>query len=57
MLTGSFKFVKDMHIEMKYPFDSSVTFSATYSGETLRGVAHGLGEFEWEGVRGYGMFH
>ena len=54
MLSGVFKYVKDMPLEMIHPWEQSETINAKFSGETDKGLAHGLGEFTWDEGRGFG---
>ena len=56
MLTGSFRFVTNLKIKIRHPRWEEVDLEAFYSGETINGLAHGLGEFTWEGGRGFGTF-
>ena len=63
MLNGTYRFVTDMSIQLRNPWDPSNIINAKYSGETVRGIAHGLGEFIWgeeqrsrKCHRGFGTF-
>ena len=56
MLTGLYRYSNSMTISMKHPWKSSLVIIAIYSGETLRGVPSGLGEFTSGDLRGFGYF-
>ena len=48
MLSGAFRVVKDQIINMKHPWNSSIMIRCKFTGETLNGLAHGMGEFIWD---------
>ena len=62
MLSGTHRIVKDLKFTMPHPDDPSLwgTIECEFSGETVNGRAHGMGEFKWIGDcgegRGMGIF-
>ena len=53
----SMRSVTDQEIKFIHPDQSSKTTDAKYSGETLNGKPHGLGQFVTaDGCKGFGLF-
>lgn len=57
LLEGVYRYVSNLPILMKHPWRPTETLEVLYSGETVRGVPHGLGSFAWgEVIFGFGAF-
>ena len=62
MLSGTHRIVNNLNITMPNPWGPSKEMECVFSGETVNGRPHGMGEFTWKDEdevdgRGMGMFN
>ena len=61
MLSGTHRIVNNLKITMPHPSSPTRTIECVFSGETVNGRPHGMGEFKWKDEykegRGMGMFN